>query len=257
MYRFFLLLILAANISPCHKAMAQISGDLNTPGQSNYLPFQLFLPKVSPDKLANLPPRQLLVFLHGSGERGSDNKAQLKHGKSFFEQLARKHNTVVLVPQCPKDLSWHNGYSKKTKIGKKYFYPKNIQPNAVLDDLEKLIDSIASAENITNNHIKIGGLSMGGMGTLELLRRRPNNYQRAFVICGGSHRSVAGQIGQTPIWFFHGMQDKIVDPKYAKVLYRKLNRKEIETQLTLYPNVAHDSWELAFVDQELIPWLMQ
>ncbi len=96
---------------------------------------------------------------------------------------------------------------------------------------------------------------MGGMGTLELLRRRPEYYQRAFVICGGGHKALARQMGQTPIWFFHGEEDQVVLPKYAQKLYRKLRRKGIETKWTLYPGVDHNSWDLAFEEQELIPWL--
>ena len=222
------------------------------------LPFKLFVPVNDAGAQLNeqISSKRLLIFLHGSGERGSDNKAQLTHGKTFFERLAKDQNTLVLVPQCPELLSWHNGYSQNTKHGRKYHYPKKRKPNHVLDLLERLIDSVALAEQIDSRNILVGGLSMGGMGTLELLRRRPNFYARAFVICGGAHPAIARQIGQTPIWFFHGLDDDIVVPKYARKIYRKLNRKGINTKLTLYPGVHHNSWDLAFEDQELIPWLM-
>ena len=229
------------------------------------LPYRLFLPSdktagdSSRQSATNNPAEQtkkLLVFLHGSGERGSDNEAQLKHGRAFFERLAQDHNTLVLVPQCPENLSWHNGYSNTTRHGRTYHYPKNIQPNSVLDRLEKLIDSVAKAQHIESGSILLGGLSMGGMGTLELLRRRPEFFNRAFVICGGAHPAVARQISQTPIWFFHGAQDQIVDPKQAVKIYRKRKRKGIEGKLTLYPGVDHNSWDLAFQEKELITWLM-
>ena len=221
------------------------------------LPFQLFVPQnaTGPNQVDPKNKKALLVFLHGSGERGSDNKAQLIHGAEFFKRMAQDHNTVVLVPQCPEDLSWHNGYSEMTKNGKIYHYPKQLKTNSVLDVLEKLIDSIVIAQEIDTAKINIGGLPMGGMGTLELLRRRPGYFQRAFVICGGGHQALARQVGPTPIWFFHGEEDQVVIPKYAKKLYRKLKRKGIETKLTLYPGVDHSSWHLAFNEQELIPWL--
>lgn len=199
----------------------------------------------------------MLVFLHGSGERGSDNEAQLKYGRAFFERLARVHNTLVLVPQCPENLSWHNGYSETSKRGRTYHYPKKRKTNQILDLLEKLVDSVAQAENIQPTEIMIGGLSMGGMGTLELLRRRPKFYRKAFVICGGGHPALARQMGQTPVWFFHGEKDDVVLPKYAQRLHKRLKRRGIETKFTLYPEVNHNSWDLAFEEQELIPWLMQ
>ena len=228
-------------------------------GQELKLPFRLIKPEIQPNstQVTKNNDKQLLVFLHGSGERGSDNEAQLKHGRIFFERLAQENNTLVLVPQCPEKLSWHNGYSKTSKRGRTYCYPKKIKPNRVLDLLERLVDSVAQAENIAPSNLLIGGLSMGGMGTLELLRRRSQYYKRAFVICGGAHRKVARQIGDTPIWFFHGQEDEIVQPKYAQRLFRKLKRNGRETMFTLYPGVNHNSWDLAFKEQELIPWLTQ
>ena len=110
---------------------------------------------------------------------------------------------------------------------------------------------------IPSEKIALGGLSMGGMGTLELLRRRPGFYNRAFVICGGAHQIIARQIGSTPTWFFHGDQDPIVLPKYAKKLHKKLKSRGHESKLTIYPNVEHDSWNLAFGESELISWLNQ
>ncbi len=245
-----------AQINESEKSSVEISPHVNS---IKKLPYRIFLPKNDTDSETGTmnSPRRMLVFLHGSGERGADNTAQLKHGKAFFERMAQDHNTAVLVPQCPENLSWHNGYSQTTAWGRDYHYPKKAAPNKVLDVLERLIDSVAEVQKIDASQISVGGLSMGGMGTLELLRRRPEFYKRAFVICGGAHGAVARQIGRTPVWFFHGEEDKIVSPKYAKRLYRKLKRKGIQTKLTLYPGVNHNSWDLAFEDQQLIPWLVQ
>ncbi len=261
-----LIIFLIVGLIPCTESfLAQTSAAYVTStaagfsGQELKLPFRLIKPEIQPNstQVTKNNDKQLLVFLHGSGERGSDNEAQLKHGRIFFERLAQENNTLVLVPQCPEKLSWHNGYSKTSKRGRTYSYPKKIKPNRVLDLLERLVDSVAQAENIAPSNLLIGGLSMGGMGTLELLRRRSQYYKRAFVICGGAHRKVARQIGDTPIWFFHGQEDEIVLPKYAQRLFRKLKRNGRETIFTLYPGVNHNSWDLAFKEQELIPWLMQ
>lgn len=261
-----LTIFLIVGLIPCTESfLAQTSAAYVTStaagfsGQELKLPFRLIKPEIQPNstQVTKNNDKQLLVFLHGSGERGSDNEAQLKHGRIFFERLAQENNTLVLVPQCPEKLSWHNGYSKTSKRGRTYSYPKKIKPNRVLDLLERLVDSVAQAENIAPSNLLIGGLSMGGMGTLELLRRRSQYYKRAFVICGGAHRKVARQIGDTPIWFFHGQEDEIVLPKYAQRLFRKLKRKGRETIFTLYPGVNHNSWDLAFKEQELIPWLTQ
>ena len=241
----------------------------NSKGDTVDLPYRYFVPKpliqdkkkFSDSDLVSITQSgavtKLIVFLHGSGERGSDNESQLIHGQPFFEKLAQDNKALVLVPQCPKEKSWHKGYSTIRKGKKNYHYPKKILPNDVLDALEELIDYLSKGLKIPTKNIALGGLSMGGMGTLELLRRRPGYYSRAFVICGGAHPIVARQIGPTPTWFFHGDRDPVVLPKYAKKLFKRLKTRGYESKMTIYPNVEHDSWDLAFKESELISWLNQ
>ena len=52
----------------------------------------------------------LLVLLHGAGERGVDNAAQLCHGFANIADYAEanKLKLVVLAPQCPVNQQWVN-----------------------------------------------------------------------------------------------------------------------------------------------------
>src|SRR3982751_3766081 len=52
----------------------------------------------------------LVIFLHGSGERGNDNEAQLKWGVMNFatDQNMMLHPAFVIAPQCPEKMSWSN-----------------------------------------------------------------------------------------------------------------------------------------------------
>ena len=60
----------------------------------------------------NDPARKypLVIFLHGSGERGDDNNAQLKWGVMNFAsgENMKNYPAFVIAPQCPMNMSWSN-----------------------------------------------------------------------------------------------------------------------------------------------------
>ena len=197
----------------------------------------------------------LLIFLHGSGERGTDNKAQLIHGGERMAQLNDQENAFVLLPQCPPNKSWHNGTSYIKGDKRHYRYPKSISPNNQLDLVYAMIEDFVKHHRVDPNRIYIGGLSMGGMGTLAMLRRHPNYFAGAFAICGGAHPKSAKSIKHTPLWLFHGTADQVVLPQYSEKLYKVLKRKKAIVAYTSYPEVGHDSWTNAFAEPALFPWL--
>ena len=53
-------------------------------------------------------PKPLLVILHGSGERGHDNRLQLKFLPQLMASAKRRAEfpCYVLVPQCPPNEMW-------------------------------------------------------------------------------------------------------------------------------------------------------
>ena len=77
--------------------------DILTTKKGN-LPYRVLLPK-------NYNPNveyPLILFLHGSGERGNDNELQLTHGANLFlkESVRRDYPAVVVFPQLAKDNLW-------------------------------------------------------------------------------------------------------------------------------------------------------
>src|SRR5690349_22836946 len=50
----------------------------------------------------------LVLFLHGAGERGDNNKAQLVHGMNDFasDEVMTKYPAFVVAPQCPNNKKW-------------------------------------------------------------------------------------------------------------------------------------------------------
>src|SRR6185437_16654732 len=69
----------------------------------------LFYRQLYPD-FDTLRKYPLVIFLHGSGERGNDNEAQLKWGVKNFatDEMMKLHPAIVIAPQCPEKKGWSN-----------------------------------------------------------------------------------------------------------------------------------------------------
>ena len=213
------------------------------------MPYRLLLPQnYNPKK--NYP---LLVFLHGAGERGSDNALQLVHGGALFLTPENRENFPVIVafPQCPKDSYW-----AKIAGRNPFRFFKKKPDNPQLDLLEEWIDWLANTYAVHPDQVYVGGLSMGGMGTLELLYRNPTKFAAAFAICGGVDPSWAAQIQHTPLWLFHGQKDKVVPYEFSADLYVALKQINAPVRFTTYPSYNHNSWDAAFQEPNFLTWLL-
>ena len=96
---------------------------------------------------------------------------------------------------------------------------------------------------------------MGGMGTFELVTRMPNYFAAAFAICGGGNPAWSKTLGKTPFWIFHGDKDNVVSYRFSKRMYRKMKRFNKDTKFTSYKGVNHESWNNAFQETQLFPWV--
>ena len=222
--------------------------------QNDTLPFRILIPK-NYNTQRSYP---LLIFLHGAGERGSDNKSQLVHGSSLFksDDFKKKYPSIVIFPQCPAKSSWANVKRNDEMLtGKKFDFFKEISENKQLIMVEKLLDFIQKKYNIDSSRRYVGGLSMGGMGTFELVARNPDYFAAAFPICGAGNPNWSNHLKTTPFWIFHGEEDEVVSVDFSRKMYKALSKEKASVRLTIYPEVNHNSWENAFSDPDLMYWL--
>ncbi|MHB1178295.1 MAG: carboxylesterase family protein [Daejeonella sp.] len=198
----------------------------------------------------------VLLFLHGAGERGNDNEAQLTHGSKLFlsEKVRKEYPAIVVFPQCPKDDFWAN--VKIGNTGDRFDFQKGGDPGKSMKLLTGLTDRFRSLKYADKDKFYVGGLSMGGMGTLELLRRKPKTFAAAFSICGGDNIENAKKYKRVPLWFFHGGKDNVVPSEKSKVVVAELERLKAPVKLTIYPEANHNSWDAAFAEPELLSWLL-
>lgn len=200
----------------------------------------------------------VLFFLHGAGERGNDNEKQLTHGaKSFLEDSIRKDfPAIVIFPQCPEDSYWSNVDIQTDAYGKREFYFRTSgRPSKGMALFLRLVKYVLKNEAADEHQIYIGGLSMGGMGTYEALRRKPKVFVAAFAICGGDHTSNVRKYAHVPLWIFHGEMDDVVPSTHSHAIVTELYRLGANPKVTFYPRANHNSWDAAFAEPDLLPWL--
>ncbi|MCU0419799.1 MAG: dienelactone hydrolase family protein [Cyclobacteriaceae bacterium] len=193
----------------------------------------------------------LVVFLHGSGERGTDNELNLKYVASLFlnDTVRRKFPCFVLLPQCPATDRWVNvAWSSPT-------HTLRPAPTASLAKVMELIAEVKKQRPINPKRVYVGGLSMGGFGTWELLARQPTVFAAAIPICGGADERTASRIRHVPLWAFHGAMDSVVPPERSRNMITALRKVRGKPRYTEYPLVGHDSWVNALAEPELLPWL--
>lgn len=182
------------------------------------------------DKKKTFP---LLIFLHGSGERGDSLDLVKMHGPPSFVENCPDFPFITVSPQCPKDQKWNT------------------------EDLQAMLRQLKKKYHIDPERIYLTGLSMGGFGTWAWACSYPDQFAAIAPVCGGGDIQFAGALKSTPVWAFHGDVDPVVPVKRTIEMVEAVNAKGGSARMTIYPGVGHDSWVNAYNDQELYKWLLE
>tara|TARA_R110000868_G_scaffold100301_4_gene275897 strand:- start:4244 stop:5098 length:855 start_codon:yes stop_codon:yes gene_type:complete len=223
--------------------------------KNDTLRYRLLLPK----DFSEAKTYPLVLFLHGGGERGNDNKSQLVHGSKLFSDNynTNKFPAIIVFPQCPKEDYWSNVKRDYSKKGiEKFKYKKLGKPTKSMQFVLNIMDEMTTKPYVKKNQVYVGGLSMGGMGAFDILKRRPNMFAAAFPISGGGNpKSVRKYANKVSLWIFHGGKDDVVDPYFSLKMVTALKEKGADVKLSYYENDNHNSWDSAFAEPDLLPWL--
>lgn len=207
------------------------SVEVKSGDNTRQLHYLLYLPKGygESDKPQKWP---VLLFLHGSGERGADLSAVKKHGPP---KIAEEKDLpfIVVSPQCPKDARWDTG------------------------ELSQLLDHITETLPADLSRVYITGLSMGGAGTWSLAAAYPDRFAAIVPICGRADPSTAEKIKHLPTWVFHGAKDSAVSVEQSEKMVEALKKVGGMPKYTLYPEAGHDSWTESYNNPELYKWLLE
>ncbi|MGG5208067.1 prolyl oligopeptidase family serine peptidase [Chryseobacterium sp. MIQD13] len=176
----------------------------------------------------------LIVFLHGSGERGNNLEMVKAHSPFTYKNLI-KEPVAILAPQCPAD-SWWDTIT-----------------------IYNLIREIQEKYKIDASRIYLTGLSMGGWGTLKLAMEHPEMFAAVAPVCAPTDIIMYANIEQYKnlnMKIFHGGMDDIVPPENALNFYQKLHPVNPSAELVLFPNDNHNSWDSTYSDPKFYEWML-
>jgi predicted peptidase len=202
---------------------AQLNAQVNV--QMGYL---LYLPP-DYDQHDSWP---LLLFLHGSGQRGSDLELVKKHGPPKLIAAGKDFPCMVVSPQCPPDKSW--------------------EPM----ELIALLDEISRKYKVDNDRIYVTGASMGGFGTWRLASYAAERFAAIAPICGGGETGWTKLLVHLPAWAFHGAKDPSVSLERSQMMVDALKKNGGDARLTVYPDAGHDAWTATYDNPEFYEWLL-
>jgi predicted peptidase len=187
-------------------------------------------------------PWPLMLFLHGLGESGNNELEKVKiHGPPGFVDKRPDFPFVVVSPQLPPPPGGMDDV------------PTAWQPEPLI----QLLDHVTNELNIDRTRVYCTGLSMGGFGTWRLVAKYPERFAAAAVICGGGDpAAMAASLRRVPIWAFHGALDEVVPLCKSDEMVRAVRCAGGDVRLTVYPDVAHDSWKPAYANEALYKWLL-
>lgn len=200
----------------------------------------------------------LLLFLHGAGERGNDNEQQLTHGAKLFlkDSVRKQFPAIIIFPQCPENNYWSNVKISSVGDNRTFNFQVDGDPTLPLALTQKMLKDYIKKGNVNTKKVYIMGLSMGGMGTFEMLWRNPKQFAAAIPICGGARpETVSKYAKKTAVWIFHGAKDAVVPVDFSRTMYKALQDAGCDVKYTEYPEVNHNSWDNAFAEPTLLTWL--
>ncbi len=185
----------------------------------------------------------LILFLHGSGERGNDLELLKRQPLPKILEEQKNFPFIVLSPQLPFEMGNWSG---------------------LIDPVKVLLDRVQAAYSADAQRVYLTGLSMGGFGTWEFALRYPKRFAAIVPIAGG-YRYQSNAIPENicdlkdlPVWVFHGAQDANVVPSQSEDMVEALRACGGNVRFTLYPDADHGaSWTSAYADPELYEWLLE
>lgn len=200
----------------------------------------------------------VILFLHGRGESGSDGMLQTEVGLGpALRRGQQRPPAIIVFPQCPAESIWAGRMER-----------------VALATLEKTILEFRG----DREQLYLTGMSMGAHGAWNLAANDPGHFAAIVAVCGWLQRpdadhlvgpemqralassapfdTVAGMIGKTPTWIFHGDRDTVVPVEQSRRMAAALRRAGAEVRYTEYAGVGHDSWLRAYAEPDLMSWLL-
>lgn len=202
------------------------------------LPCRVLLPASYEPQHRRYP---LVVSLHGSGERGTDNRAQLKNGLAVFEELRREHPCIVVAPQLRGGETWGGSWYGGESAGQRM--------------LVAIVRALSARSSVEAGRVYAVGYSMGAIGLWDILVRHPGLFAAAVLVAGDLDVTAAAALASFPLWSVVGGRDELVPPDNTRAFARLVADRGGIAKVTEIASAGHDVWRVAFAHRPLWDWL--
>jgi len=245
---FFGVIVISTSLNAADK-LDRFEGRAYQDADRNKLQYRLLYPK----KLDAKKAYPLVLFFHGAGERGDDNRKQLVHGMADFssDKTMEKYPCFVVAPQCPSGVQW---------VDTPWTADSHEMPERPTEPMRlslELVEHLSSVLPIDKQRIYVTGLSMGGFGVWDAIQRHPDRFAAAVPICSGGDTRVekVKPIASIPIWAFHGDKDSVVKTNRSRDMIAALKKSGGSPKYTEYADTDHNSWTPTYCNSEMYEWL--
>ena len=244
--------------------------------------YRLLVPKNYDPKLAMGYP--IVVVMHGLHERGN-----CADSDCYFS--TKDYSPNVNIPAAPKegDHKLLNNDFQLVHAGLDYLeahdvnearlpgdpaapagaypgfvlFPQNLNgwDAAASDDVIRLVRLVVREYNINADAVYLNGISHGGHGAYEVLKRAPWMFAAAVMFSAADDASLVSQkmaddIATVPLWIFQGGLDTNPSAERTSQYVTALRRAGAEVRYTVYPHLAHGTWNEALDEPDFFSWML-
>ena len=192
--------------------------------------YQLFVPRSA----AHSPDRTwpLMIFLHGSGERGADIDRVRVHGPPKIADRNPDFPFILISPLLPAEQDWD------------------------IAKLDAILDEALATLPVDRSRVYLTGLSRGGHASWAWAAAEPGRFAAVAPVAGRGDPATACALKDKPVWAFHGDRDDVVIPEGSFAMVRAIRACGSSPRLTIYPDLGHNAWDPAYDDPALYLWLL-
>ncbi len=249
-----LAMLIAANAASVARAAGRVEIDTFEAKVHRSRSGELKYRELKPERLEAGTKYPLVLFLHGAGGRGDDNRKQLQDAGFCPKLIATadvrgERECFMIAPQVPKNKRWvevHWGLPS---------HRMPTLPGAQMRMALELVDRAVAEYPIDTSRIYVTGLSMGGFGTWDAIQRRPKLFAAAVPVCGGGDTRQAPKLKGIPLWVWHGDKDTVVKTKRSRDMVAAVKEAGGDVQYTELAGVGHGSWGAAYSSAAMWEWL--
>lgn len=222
---------IAKGAAPASLAVGQHTQPPVSPGGYAYL---LHIPAGASGNSDSEARWPLMLFLHGSGERGADIAKVKVHGPPKAADGDADFPFILVSPQLPAEEDWD------------------------IAKLDAILDHVQATLPVDPARVYLTGLSRGGHATWRWGAAEPGRFAALAPVAGRGDPATACALKDVPVWAFHGDRDDTVIPEGSFAMSRAIRACGGRlARLTIYPDLGHNAWDPAYDDPALYLWLLR